>query len=421
MEAFSRMLPWLRGDLSTEERVWGALLPILVIGGYFVGGLLCYVVRTALFGRYVDAEIEDRGHSAMLGRWSRSYFAWLMQPIWNLIYGLGIPPNALTTLSLLLSGTSAVALAAGRFSLGGWLYICAGSCDFFDGRLARRTGRATKAGAALDSILDRYGECAVLVGLAWFYRDSWVLFAVLSTLVGSFMISYVRARGEGLGVDVKVGMLQRPERLTLLGGALALSPILEAWLDPSEAHPLHAAAVVALVVLAVGTQVTALRRMFYLLGELEEKPRLSVFSAERGSLLRNVVAAALATLGDFAFVVLLVDRAALAPELATACGCVVGGILNFSINRLWTFHANGRTASQALRYAFVSGTSAALNAAGVAVLLFLPDIPYQLAWILARCAVFIGWSFPLHKGYVFADERAAARLGAPPAPTSPAP
>jgi len=145
------ILQYLRGDLSTSGRVWSAIAPVLIMGGYFILGLCLYVVRTLIWGRYRDAEMEARGSSLMLGRWFRSYFAWLMRPIWSLLFRLQIPPNAITTLALLLSLTAAVALAGGRFALGGWLYICAGSCDFFDGRLARESGRASKAGAATKS------------------------------------------------------------------------------------------------------------------------------------------------------------------------------------------------------------------------------------------------------------------------------
>ena len=112
----------------------------------------------------------------------------------------------------------------GQFSLGGWLYLCSGACDFLDGRLARITGKSSASGAALDSILDRYSEAAMLIGLAWYYRESWVLLPVLAFLAGSFLVPYVRARGEGLGLHLKVGLMQRPERVVVLGVAVVFSP-----------------------------------------------------------------------------------------------------------------------------------------------------------------------------------------------------
>ncbi len=153
-----------------------------------------------------------------------------------------------------------MALAAGRFALGGWLFLTAGLCDFFDGRVARNSGKASPRGAALDSIVDRYGDAAVPMGLAWYYRESWVLVAVLVTLVGSLLISYARARGEGLGTDVKVGLMQRPKRVVLLGLTVALSPIEPALRRPNDPHPMHWLAVGGLVVLALATQGTALQR-----------------------------------------------------------------------------------------------------------------------------------------------------------------
>lgn len=395
------VLQWLRGDLATPGSAWNSLWPVFLIGGYFLGGLALYVLRTLAIGRYHDREVEERGSSAVLGSWARSYFAWLMRPIWALLLASGIPANAITTLSVLVSMLAGVAIAAGHFSLGGWLYILSGCCDFFDGRLARRTGSAGPAGAALDSVLDRYSESAVLFGLAWFYRDSWVLLCVLLTLAGSFLVSYVRARGEGLGVVAKVGLMQRPERLALLGGALALAPLLEVRLTPDPARPENLLTVIGLVVLAISTQITALRRLLFVVRELDRKPGVALLSRGRGSLLRNIVAAAVATGIDFAVVVGLVSRAGLSPEYATGCGCLVGALVNFAINRLWTFSANGTTGTQVLRYSIASSTGAVLNASGVAVLLLLPDLDYQLAWLLARVAIFLGWSYPLHKSYVF--------------------
>ncbi len=237
-----------------------------------------------------------------------------------------------------------------------------------------------------------------------------MLLCVLLTLTGSFLVSYVRARGEGLGVSVTIGLMQRPERLALLGGSLALSPLVEATFTPHDDRPLHVLTVVVLLVLAVSTHTTALRRLLFLLDELRDRPRLSILSRERGSLFRNIVAASIATAIDFAFVVFLVSRAKFDPAWATALGCALGGVVGFVINRTWTFSTNGAARTQAVRYAFASATTAGLNTAGVAVLLFLPDLAYQLAWLLVRIAVFVGWSYPLHRTYVF--EHAAVLAGA---------
>lgn len=399
------VISWLKGDLTTAGRIWGAIAPALLLGSYFFGGLLIYMFRVVLKGGYRDAEIEARGSSALIGMRARNFFAWVMRPIWGLLQRAQVPPNAVTTLSVLLACAAGVSVAVGRFALGGWLYLFAGACDFIDGRLARVTGKASPAGAALDSVLDRYAESAILVGLAWFYRDSWVLLAVLVTLVGSHLVPYVRARGEGLGVDVKVGLMQRPERLVLLGATVAFSPIIEAWLVPLDTKPIHRLAVLGIVILAAATQLTAAQRLAHVLGKLDPRTAATFKRAtDRGGIARNIIAALVATGVDFLMVTVLVSLASADPRLATALGCVVGGVTNFAINRIWTFGSTAPAIGQAWRYGFVSASSALLNSGGVAILLFLPALDYRLAWIIVRGAVFLAWNYPLHRDYVFSDE-----------------
>lgn len=394
------VVSWLRGDLSSSGRIWSAVAPALFLGSYFLIGLVIYGVRTAIKGPYRDAEIE--GRAFILGAGARQYFAWVMRPLWRSFMKLQIPPNAVTTLSVLLACAAGVSVAMGRFSLGGWLYLFAGACDFIDGRLARVTGVASKAGAALDSVLDRYCESAVLVGLAWFYRDSWVLLAVLATLVGSFLVPYIRARGEGLGVEVKMGMMQRPERLVLMGVTMAFSPIVEALLNPADPRPPHTLAIMALVLLAVTTQFTAVTRLLFVLRALGND-YVGDTMKSRGQMIRSVVSAGIATAADFGAVVLFVSMMNIDPWVATALGCLIGGTVNFAMNRVWTFGSHGAPLGQASRYAFVSMSSALLNSGGVAVLLFVPTLDYRIAWFIVRGAVFLAWNYPLQRDYVFAE------------------
>jgi phosphatidylglycerophosphate synthase/putative flippase GtrA len=352
--------------------------------------------------RYRDVELEKRGSSVLLSMPLRIYFSWAIRPLYRLVERSGLPPAAITTLSWLLSVGAGVALAAGRFALGGWLFLAAGLCDFFDGRLARHSGKASPRGAALDSIVDRYGDAAVLVGLAWYYRDSWVLVAVLITLVGSLLISYVRARGEGLGTDVKVGLMQRPERVVLLGLTVALSPVEAALRTPDDPKPMHWLAVGGLVVLALATQGTALQRFIHVLRRLPGSPGEAGWIVPANLALAATISAGIATAADFGLVSVMVELAAATPWVATIIGCVLGALVNFTINRRFVFRSQDHPAPQLARYALVSATSALLNAGGVAVLLLL-DIDYRLAWVLVRGAVFVGWNLPLQRDYVYAS------------------
>ncbi len=394
---------WIEGDLSPAARVVTAAGPALLVLAYLAVGALVFSLRNSRRGPFRDEDVEGRGATPIIGMWWRRFFVWSMRPLISMLVRMRLPPNAITTLSLLLAVAAAVAVAAGRFALGGWLFLVSGLCDYLDGRLARAERVASPAGALLDSVLDRYVEAAVYVGLAWYYRQTWVLIAVLLALVGALLVPYVRARGEALGVRFdNVGLVQRPERVVIVGLSLALAPVVEVMVNPEEPHPIHRLAVVALVLLAAATQVSSLQRLLFARRQLAPgQPREPTRLLGRGGLFRNVLAAFVATGSDFAVVALLVSRGLLSPALATVIGCVVGGIVNFTMNRVWTFASQQATAPQAGRYLIVTTSSAALNGGLVAVLLLLDSVPYQLAWVLVRAAVFLTWNFPLHKNYVF--------------------
>ena len=128
---------------------------------------------------------------------------------------------------MLLGGAAGIAVGMGRFALGGWLFLLSGILDTFDGRLARSRNTVTPAGAAFDSLLDRYADGAMLIGLAFYFRASWVLIPTLAAIFGTSMVPYVRAKAESFGVTMRDGLMQRPERVLTLGVAVAFSPWVE--------------------------------------------------------------------------------------------------------------------------------------------------------------------------------------------------
>lgn len=407
------ILNWVLGRLSATGRIVSAIWPMLVMLAYVLGGFLIYCIRHVVKGPWRDPEIESRGETVLASMFFRQYFGWIMQPIWRFVQWTGIPANSVTTLSVLLALGAGVSVAAGRFSLGGWLFILAGCCDFIDGRIARTTNTASPVGSALDSILDRYSDSAILVGLAWYYRDSWVQFATIVALVGSLLVPYMRAKGESLGIVMKeVGMMQRVERIVYLGITVALSPIIEAILVPEDPNPPHRLAIAGIVMVALSTQLTAIQRFMYLLAELGGKP-IVADRENRGKLAKNIASAAVATGIDFAIVVALVTLSGFSPWLATGLGCLVGAIVNFGMNRVWTFKTDGAMVVQAGRYAFVSLTSMLLNSGGVAVLMLLPVLDYRVDWWLVRIAVYFAWNFPLHRDYVFTVASANGKATVP--------
>ena len=269
MDAFLTLL--LGHEMSASMRIWSALAPALLISTLFILGLIVFLARSAVWGVPQDPETIERGGSMLVGSFLRHYFFWLIRPLWSLVVKSGIPPITITTLSVLLGIGSGFAAAAGRFALAGWLFIFSGILDTLDGRLARFRNQVTTWGAAIDSTLDRLSDMAVLMGLAWYYRHSWVLLMCLLSMTGSSLVPYIRARGEGLGVSIKDGLAQRVERVVYLGVGVALSPVLEALLFPGDPHPMHWLAVVALVALAITSNLTAAMRLFSLIRALKER------------------------------------------------------------------------------------------------------------------------------------------------------
>jgi phosphatidylglycerophosphate synthase len=237
---------------------------------YFLIGLVAFTVRTAIWGVRHDRELEGRAPSLLIGAFLRDYFGWMIRPLWWLVLQSGISPNAVTVVAMAIGGAAGVSVAFGHFALGGWLFILSGILDTLDGRLARARNRVTVAGAAFDSLLDRYADGAMLIGMAYYFRASWVLIPTLAALFGTSMVPYVRAKAESLGLTMKDGLMQRPERVFTLGLATVLSPWFET-LHPAASGPGHRLAAISLVLLAISSNATAIGRITRLLTALRKR------------------------------------------------------------------------------------------------------------------------------------------------------
>ena len=391
---------WLAGQLNGIERIVSAAGPVLLLLIYFGAAGILYGLRRLRNKPFFDEEISQR--AAGLGAYRlRHFFAWTMRPWCSLLTHAAIPPNVITSLSVVFALAAGLAVAPGRFALGGWLFVLAGVLDFLDGRVARSTGQTTLGGAALDSVLDRYVESAMLVGLAWYYRHNWVLVPCLLALTGSLLVPYVRARAESLGVSLaEVGFMQRPERVVLLGVGTALSPIVEVLIEPGDPHPPHRLAIGAMVVLGLTSHATALQRLYRLLGALGGRAAVGLGPHTLAQPARLALGSALATLTDCAVASALAYALQVHAGIATALGCVVGACVSLVLARGWAFEATGHWLPQLWRYAGVSAATACLNSGGVVLLLGL-NAPFLLAWWCTRIVVFATWSYPLQRDFVF--------------------
>jgi phosphatidylglycerophosphate synthase len=244
------------------------LLPAMLIAAYFLLGFLAFVVRGVIWGVAHDREVESSGGSILMGPYLRSYFVWVVKPIWRFLLWTGVSANGVTAIAAMLGVASGFAVGAGHFAVGGWAWVFSGILDAFDGRIARARGQVTPAGGAIDSVLDRYVDAALLIGMAWYFRNSWTLLPTLAALMGVSIVPYVRARGDSLGVHMKEGIMQRPERILYLGAPTALSPLVEAIFFAPSPHPPQRLAVVAVTFLAIMSNVTAIGRFVRLVAAL---------------------------------------------------------------------------------------------------------------------------------------------------------
>jgi len=150
------------------------------------------------------------------------------QPGARSLRALGLTPNAVTVLGFAITLGAAYLVASDRLLAGGIVFLLGGSLDLLDGALARHTGRVSPYGALLDSVLDRLGEASLFVGLAVYglragFSPGYLLFFILVLLLALILsqtVSYLRARGEGLGAATTAGLMTRPERVILLGVGL---------------------------------------------------------------------------------------------------------------------------------------------------------------------------------------------------------
>lgn len=188
----------------------------------------------------------------ILPDWIKNGFIKLLQPIIDIFIKAQVNPNMFTTIGFIVSLFSAYFFAVGSIRIGGVLILLAGIFDIFDGRVARATGQVTKFGALYDSTLDRYSEVIVFFGVIYYFiMANHILASVAASIAlgGSIMVSYVRARAEGLGFSCKVGIMQRTERVVMLGiTAMIYKYVL----------------IAGVVFIAIFANVTAIQRIYYI-------------------------------------------------------------------------------------------------------------------------------------------------------------
>ncbi len=188
----------------------------------------------------------------------------MVDPMLLALARVGVTPNCITFLGLLLNIASATIFLLGYIGWGGAIVLFAGLFDMMDGRMARIIGLESRFGAIWDSTLDRYSEMFCLFGITFFFFINGDIISAIVTfvaMIGSVMVSYVRARAEGIGIKCIVGILQRTERVVLVAIGGILSGLLQ------NSLPL----IIIIWIIAVFANFTAFQRLYYCWKELKQK------------------------------------------------------------------------------------------------------------------------------------------------------
>jgi CDP-diacylglycerol--glycerol-3-phosphate 3-phosphatidyltransferase len=195
----------------------------------------------------------------ILPDWVKNGYLQLIDPVADWLVEQRVHPNTITVFGTLCTVIGGIIYATGHIKTGGWFLALTALFDVLDGTVARRSNLSSTFGAFLDSTLDRLADGFVLGGLAVFYATSELhhsiplMITALLGLLGAFLTSYTRARAEALGLDAKVGMLQRPERVVLMAAPQALFGLFfNGW-------PLA----IIIVILTVTAWITVVQRVVY--------------------------------------------------------------------------------------------------------------------------------------------------------------
>lgn len=183
--------------------------------------------------------MSDKPENQVKSKWSlemylRKVFKNVIDPIAKGLLKVGITPNTITAIGFLLSTVAAVFASQGRFTLAGLILLVAAPLDVVDGSMARLIGIPTQYGSLIDSVTDRYSELVVFGGMMFYFistQNTLAAMLVYIAAAGSVLVSYVKARAEGLNLSAKVGLLTRVERLIILIICLIFNiPMVALWI-----------------------------------------------------------------------------------------------------------------------------------------------------------------------------------------------
>jgi CDP-diacylglycerol--glycerol-3-phosphate 3-phosphatidyltransferase len=203
----------------------------------------------------------------ILPDWLKNLYLRAVDPVANFFVRTGVHPNTITAFGTACTIAASVIFGMGHIKTAGWFLGLTALFDVMDGTVARRSGKESTFGAFLDSTLDRLADGAVFVGLATFYAlsathgSTLMMLVCMSGCIGALMTSYARARAETLGIDAKVGMVQRPERVVLLAAPQAFFGLaLDGWVLK-----------IVVFIITIGAWITVIQRIAYVYNQTRNR------------------------------------------------------------------------------------------------------------------------------------------------------
>ena len=259
-------------DFEPSQRlIWGfGIFGLFVFQAISSIALFLYGVNRAQKDLISEHHVPEG--SAILSSHHREWYFEKIRPFEDFFIRHNFTPNMLTCFGFVLSVLAAAFYHFHWIGAAGWIVLVAGTFDILDGTVARRTNRMSRSGAFFDSVLDRYAEMIIYMGLMSHYiqmQNFPMMWVVVGAIIGAQMVSYTRARAENAGVTGKVGIMQRPERFVYLGFGSLFSSHLNAAFSPWLQQKQYLLAT-TIMFIALMSNLTAARRFRSAFEELKK-------------------------------------------------------------------------------------------------------------------------------------------------------
>ena len=274
--------------IISHRSVEGSIITLVIL--LFITVILMLFFYFSKYRRVArNAEIAGRNPTIISSQFAQEYWEWFTFPVFRVLMLSNITPNQVTIISLIFGLISGILFAFGHISSAGWFLIISGTFDTLDGRIARHQKINSKAGAFFDSIADRYTDYFIFAGIVTYFSifdpsvgekqsNAYLSLLGMVALLGTHLISYSKERGASLGALDEWGIMQRADRIMILGSTAILDPLIYAILNyffDSRLVNRYYGLGVGLFLIGFFSNLTAIRRIKRVLKNLRKQEQLN--------------------------------------------------------------------------------------------------------------------------------------------------